>query len=266
MPEEPKVLPLPEASSEESLMLIAGLPTAFGSSKRHHSGGDASQKGKKKKSDLCEDPTLAKYFAQRYRFFSLFDRGIKLDHESWFSVTPERIAQHQARRCACNVAIDAFCGVGGNSIQLAQTCFYVIAIDIDPRKIEFARNNARIYGVEDRIEFICGDSMQLLRSLRGDVVFMSPPWGGPAYSSHPSLSLDQVGDSRVDIPRAILLALEITPHVAVCLPKNLDLKSFREKIGCCSDYEFEENLLNNQVKMLTCYFGDLKEGESEADG
>ena len=30
----------------------------------------------------------------------------------------------------------------------------VIAIDIDPKKIEMAKQNARVYGVEDRIEFV----------------------------------------------------------------------------------------------------------------
>lgn len=34
--------------------------------------------------------------------------------------------------------------------------FLVIAIDIDPKKIEMAKQNARVYGVEDRIEFIQG--------------------------------------------------------------------------------------------------------------
>ena len=33
----------------------------------------------------------------RYRLFSKFDEGIRLDAESWFSVTPERIAQHIAK-------------------------------------------------------------------------------------------------------------------------------------------------------------------------
>ncbi|KAF8792852.1 Trimethylguanosine synthase like protein [Argiope bruennichi] len=50
-----------------------------------------------------------KYWAQRYRLFSLFDDGIRLDK------------------------------AGGNAIQFAFTCHHVIAIDIDPKKIELAR-------------------------------------------------------------------------------------------------------------------------------
>lgn len=57
----------------------------------------------------------------------------------------------------------------------------VIAIDIDPCKLEYAQHNASIYGVADRIEFICGDFMKLADKLVGDVVFLSPPWGGPEY-------------------------------------------------------------------------------------
>lgn len=68
------------------------------------------------------DDPLAKYYAQRYRLFARFDSGIRLDAESWFSVTPEKIAQHIAARCACDVIADIFCGAGGNTIQFAMTC------------------------------------------------------------------------------------------------------------------------------------------------
>jgi trimethylguanosine synthase len=45
-----------------------------------------------------------------------------LSIEGWFSVTPEKIARHIAKRCRCDVIVDAFCGVGGNTIQFAFTC------------------------------------------------------------------------------------------------------------------------------------------------
>ena len=57
----------------------------------------------------------------------------------------------------------------------------MIAIDIDPAKIECAKHNAEVYKVADRIEFIIGDFLQLAPSLKADVVFLSPPWGGPDY-------------------------------------------------------------------------------------
>lgn len=59
----------------------------------------------------------------------------------------------------------------------------VIAIDIDPVKIDLARNNAEVYGIADKIEFICGDFLLLASHLKADVVFLSPPWGGPDYAT-----------------------------------------------------------------------------------
>ena len=68
-----------------------------------------------------------------------------MDEEGWFSVTPEVIAAHIAERCRCDFIVDAFTGMGGNAIQFAFTCERVLAIDIDPVKLECARQNARVY-------------------------------------------------------------------------------------------------------------------------
>ncbi|OTF71408.1 hypothetical protein BLA29_013244, partial [Euroglyphus maynei] len=38
------------------------------------------------------------YWRQRYILFSRFNQGIRLDDESWYSVTPEAIAKHIAER------------------------------------------------------------------------------------------------------------------------------------------------------------------------
>jgi hypothetical protein len=43
--------------------------------------------------------------------------------ESWYSVTPEKIAEHIADKCKTGgVILDAFCGCGGNTIQFAKKC------------------------------------------------------------------------------------------------------------------------------------------------
>ena len=47
-----------------------------------------------------KDEVDDKYWAQRKRFFTKFDDGIELDKESWYSVTPEAIAKHVAKRMA----------------------------------------------------------------------------------------------------------------------------------------------------------------------
>jgi trimethylguanosine synthase len=133
------------------------------------------------------------------------------------------------------VILDLFCGAGGNAIQFAlagmeeegqeldEPTTRVIAVDIDPDKIEYARHNARIYGVEERIQFLVGDAVEFVKDWNKakaerdapgketaskkkrkkktqkanasmsrwegeentaiDVVFLSPPWGGVNYQN-----------------------------------------------------------------------------------
>jgi hypothetical protein len=87
----------------------------------------------------------AKYWNQRFRLLSRFDHGVRLDQESWFSITPEPIAKHISRRCMRGAkrqsvhidwVIDCFSGCGGNLIALAKDFAHVVGVDIDPVKID----------------------------------------------------------------------------------------------------------------------------------
>ncbi|XP_020279768.1 trimethylguanosine synthase isoform X2 [Pseudomyrmex gracilis] len=224
------------------------------------------QKKKKKKQfrkqnktipkEIANDRRLFKFYIRRHGLFSKYDEGIKLDHESWYSVTPEEIAKNIAKRCRCDTIIDAFCGAGSNSIQFAFTCERVIAIDIDPNKIENARHNARIYGVEDRIEFIIGDFLKLAPSLIADVVFLSPPWGGLDYKKQKVFDLESilpfVGGKGV-----FEAARKITDHVAYYLPKNSDPLQMTMLAGRYGAVEIEQNIFNGRFTACTAYYGEL---------
>lgn len=230
--------------------------------------GRSKKKGKKNKSvsnaglkrkrpvippEIADDRSMMKYWAQRYKLFSKFDNGIKLDKESWYSVTPEKIAEHIAERCRCDVIVDAFCGCGGNAIQFAFTCERVIAIDIDPVKINNAQHNANVYGVADRIEFIVGDFFELAASLKADVIFLSPPWGGPDYLSKEIYNIEDMGIFGL---KAFRLAKQVTENLAYFLPRNTAVEELMQLAGPGNRVEIEQNLLNNKVKTITAYYGE----------
>eukprot|EP00850_Spirogloea_muscicola_P009836 SM000056S17954 [mRNA] locus=s56:291023:295295:+ [translate_table: standard] len=207
-------------------------------------------------SDVSE--STAKYWKQRYRLFSRFDEGILLDEEGWFSVTPEAIAIHQAGRLACHVIIDAFCGVGGNSIQFARTCGRVIAIDISPTRLALAHHNAKIYGVEDKIDFVVGDFIQLAPTLKADTVFLSPPWGGPDYLKA------EVYDLRTMLlPLDGFKLFQIAAGIGqVCffLPRNSNVEQLSQLSLLSSPplpCEVEQNYVNKRLKTLTAYYGHV---------
>ncbi|XP_042009299.1 trimethylguanosine synthase-like [Salvia splendens] len=174
-----------------------------------------SVKEKKLKEKSNITPLVTKYWFQRYDLFSTYDVGVKLDEEGWFSVTPEEIAASQGRRFAgAGVVIDAFAGVGGNAIQFAKVCYHVVAIEIDPMKVALASHNAKIYGVQDKIDFVVGDFFQLAPFLKGDVVFLSPPWGGPSYKAKENFTLDLLK------PKDGFYAYNLESFIAFKLPRR----------------------------------------------
>ncbi|GAM23277.1 hypothetical protein SAMD00019534_064520 [Acytostelium subglobosum LB1] len=207
---------------------------------------------------------IGKYFYKRHTLFTKFDEGILLDKESWFSVTPEKIAIHIAERMKCHTVFDPFCGSGGNVIALAGTCTNVIAADLDVNKLLMAQHNASIYKVQDRISFINADFMHFGPSIQGirhvDAVFLSPPWGGPSYLYQQSVKLSDFKPDGFEIFRH---ALNITPNIAYFLPKNTDnmdiakLTLMSKQHGGSDHCEVEENYLNGNFKTITIYFGNL---------
>ncbi|KAF9454476.1 S-adenosyl-L-methionine-dependent methyltransferase [Macrolepiota fuliginosa MF-IS2] len=243
--------------------------------------------------DVSQVPEhLKKYFSQRTRFFSLYDKppGCLLDEEGWYSITPERIADQIAERCRCDVILDAFCGVGGNTIAFAKTCERVIALDTNSTRLALARHNAQIYGVADRIEFIQADYISFARAYllpsssssppistspqsvllpnkrrKIDAVFLSPPWGGPTYltgpngeaettgvDNHPTYSLSAI--QPIHGKDLFTLTRQITPNIAYYLPRNTNLTEISDLLNDANE-EHSVRLPGEQVEVEEEWMG-----------
>ena len=106
--------------------------------------------------------------------------GTKKDEQGRISLTPEVLAMAMATSAKGMKVVDAGCGLGGNAIAFARHGCEVTAIETNSRRLEMARHNARVYGVEERIDFITGPVQEVLRHLSGDLLFVDPPWEGLA--------------------------------------------------------------------------------------
>lgn len=228
-----------------------------------------------KKTTRSKNAKLVKYWNQRYNLFSRFDDGIMMDDESWYSVTPENIAKHIAKRFHLSLGsghlliVDGFCGVGGNLIQFALYSPHVrvIGCDISMEKIQMAKHNAKIYGVDHQCEFILGDFMDLMPSLRFhqvDAVFLSPPWGGVEYKELKKYSLDLMKPSGFDVVQ--LCRKYITNNIAFLMPRNIDIEEISKKLldKDHPEFECEQNMVGKKTKTITIYFGALVDQTAEA--
>lgn len=152
----------------------------------------AKQRRKSNDDDTC-NPYIGtvsdKYWAQRKRLFQKFDQGIKLDTESWYSVTPEAIALHTANRIASMkddkdgdggrfVVLDAFCGCGGNAIAFGNhpDISFVVCVDSDIFKLKMAAHNASVYNVPtEKMLFVHADAVEVMRDFYHDGKKAVPP-------------------------------------------------------------------------------------------
>lgn len=116
-----------------------------------------------------EDGELKKFWPRRYYLFSKFDRGVLIDDESWYSVTPEPMAKHIAAKISDRLAsaddpldrvpdgtanvLDAFVGCGGNLIQFGRKCGFCVGVDMDPQKLQYAQHNCNVYSLTEKKEF-----------------------------------------------------------------------------------------------------------------
>ncbi len=120
-----------------------------------------------------------------------------------FSLTPEALALELGERARGLRVIDACAGAGGNAIGFARAGCEVLAIELDRQRLAMAEHNARLYGVADRIEFVCGDACAIVPQRQADLLFIDPPWGERYDKAR--VTLDQ-------LPPAAAL-IESSPHI-----------------------------------------------------
>ncbi len=111
-----------QETQEETVVVIKRTMKTF----IYHADDYYRDKGSKRNNyvneDKPEDKDLKKFHKHRYYLFSKFDRGVKIDDESWYSITPENISKHVANKISSIYgegnanAMDGFSGVGGNLI------------------------------------------------------------------------------------------------------------------------------------------------------
>lgn len=90
------------------------------------------------------------------------------------------VAQHTARRFAgLPRVMDLCCGIGGETLALAEVVTQVIAVDRETLHLEMARANARAIHLERRIEFIQADVTDFIPHApvligRPEAIFIDP--------------------------------------------------------------------------------------------
>ena len=169
------------------------------------------------------------------------------DKESLRFATPEPIARYRAQRLRCKTLADISCGIGGQTVFFAQQCEFVYAVEIDPTKIEYAKQNCEMYGL-DNVKFICGDALdpKVIGQIPAVDIVFSDPFRPVEEAKR------QVSSLEPGIPNVLSAYGEKTKNFAFEAPPQMT----PERIPF--DCEKEYISLDGQLNRLTLYFGWLK--------
>ncbi len=189
------------------------------------------------------------------RYKDKFTRPVLLDLESARLATHEIVADYHARRLKTSKIVDMGCGVG---IQLAFFGKYsdiAVGVELDERRAEFARINAKIYGV-DNVEVIVGNvfSKDVIEMVKdSDIAFSDP--------ARPYNERVRTLDSCVPDPRRIIQTYsQFIDKFAFDLPPQIR----RERVDLPKPIEFEYISLDGQLNRMTAYIGELHKTDRSA--
>jgi len=189
-----------------------------------------------------------KYWIRRKEIFSKWDQGIRTDAVGLFSATPEKIADDIAKNVKAKTIIDAFCGIGATTIAFARVCDKAFAVDINQDRLDMAKHNAEIYGVKDKIEFICGDIFETLHKVSAAAIFLDPPWGGVDYSKLEEFKLK---DFNPDGNKLLEESFKRYQEIILRVPRQFVLA---ELDRYQRPYRLQDNRLRSKLYSRTIYF------------
>lgn len=182
-----------------------------------------------------------------------FSKPVASDKEGLQLATPEIVAKYIAKRLKTDVIADLGCGIGGQVIFFAQECRKVYAVERNPQKLEYARQNCALYGVNN-VEFILGDALSESVKARvsdSNVIF-----------SDPARPLAEKERTLENLDPSITGILKMYPDVTQDFAFHAPPQISPERL--VFDCEREYLSLHGQLNRLTLYFGTLKQCERSA--
>ncbi len=191
-----------------------------------------------------------------------FTKEILADKDAYYMSCPEIVGKHIASQLRqFKNCVELCCAVGMLSIQLTKIMEKVYAIDIDGKRIESAKKNAKMYGAEGKIEFIHGDVLDadLLRKIVAQVAILDPDWSKYAEKSIHVNSIDETQPSLREMFN--LAKRHITQNIVIRMPASFTFGTLRD-LGFC---RIENIIWDNSTKFKVAYFLDSIQRNEESN-
>ena len=88
--------------------------------------------------------------------------------------------------------LEVGCGIGTDTINFARAGAWVTAVDLSPRSLDLAMERALVYGLEDRIRFVCADVEELSKVIVPEPYDLVYSFGVIHHTPHPERAVEQI--------------------------------------------------------------------------
>ena len=170
---------------------------------------------------------------------------IKLDNISVYSITPrdqadiitDVVKNYFGKKITVT---DMTACIGGNTISFAKDFEKINAIEICKERFNFLKHNSEINKFNN-IKFYLGDSIQVIKNLTQDVIFIDPPWLGKSYKYKKNINLFLSSIPIYDICNDLYGK---SKSIVLKIPKNFNIIKFNNKTLHSDIYLYEFKKIN----------------------
>jgi 16S rRNA G966 N2-methylase RsmD len=155
---------------------------------------------------------------------------LQVSNEGLYSVSRPRdaeaiskiIMRSMDQKASTLTITDGTANIGGNVINFAKYFKFVNAVEISPFQCRILQHNVNVYKRKN-VKIECKNYTDVLRTLKQDIVFLDPPWGGLNYKSMRKLTLYLSGIPLEDIVNKLQDKAKL---IVIKVPLNYDFQSF----------------------------------------
>lgn len=154
---------------------------------------------------------------------------IKFTEEGTYSISSPAEASEISllikKYCSGKTITDGTANMGGNVLSFSYLFNDVNAIELNEENFNVMKNNLKQYKRKN-INYCLGDSLEIIPTLKQDIIFFDPPWGGKNYKKHKQLNITLGGKTLQEL-------IEIFSKYCSCivfkLPRNTNLHKIKHK-------------------------------------
>lgn len=183
-------------------------------------------------SDKSSSESEHKLYTYEVQYFPEKNNKILIDEVGKYSISKpyatkfliEKIQQNMRLKLSNYTITDGTACIGGDTLAFSRHFKSVNSVEYDKTRFEYLKHNMKLFDCNN-ISFYNDSYINLYKSLKQDVIYLDPPWGGPEYKNMKTVTLS-LGEMKIDELCSDIIKNKLCQLIILKLPYNYNLLTF----------------------------------------